>query len=48
MIEARAPGRTKFTEDSRCGKWGMREGQLPDVVDAMEMFTESMNTLSRN
>ena len=48
MIEERATGRTNFTEDSGCGKWGMREGQLPHVADAMEMFTESMNALSRN
>ena len=26
MIEARTAGRTKFTEDSGRGKWGIREG----------------------
>ena len=48
MIEARTSGRANFTEDSGRGKWGIREGQLPHVADAMEMFTEFWNALSRN
>ena len=48
MIEARAAGRANFTEDSGRGKWGIRERQLPHVAGAMEMFTKSWSTLSRN
>ena len=48
MIEGRAAGRTKFTEDFGLGKKRICEGQLRHVADEMEMFTESCKALSRN
>ena len=43
IVTRRASGEHQFKDSSGRGRWGIREGQLPHIADAISTFNESWN-----